>query len=129
MLGWPGLNVAPAMAAEAGSWAVTLPRGPLLTTPGRVASTPVLHAPAAESVDGERIRRVSWRYEVSDGHQAVRAWLCHPRGCVALASTRGGTRQLEGLPAAGPFVLRFRRDDTASATIQVGRVQLIVNYR
>ncbi|ABE59363.1 hypothetical protein Csal_2012 [Chromohalobacter israelensis DSM 3043] len=129
MLALPGMNAAPALAAEAGSWAVTLPRGPLLTTPGRSESTAELRSPAPRNVAGGRITRVSWRYEVSDDRHAVRAWLCHPRRCVALASGRGGTRRFEGLPADMPFVLRFRRDETASSSIRIGRVQLIVNYR
>ncbi|MCI0508801.1 flagellar protein FlhE [Chromohalobacter marismortui] len=122
--------VSSAHAADAGSWAVSLPRGPLLTTPGRDERTQPLHPPAADLVGDGRITRVSWRYAMQEPH-AVRAWLCHPRRCIELATQRGGTRALEGLSAAGPFVLRFRRAisiGVAGPSVRIEDLQLIVNY-
>lgn len=126
------LSMAPfAKAVEAGSWAVTLPRGPLLTTPGRDERTAPLRPPEAHTVGDGHITRVSWRY-VTKRPSDVRAWLCHPRRCVEMATRRGGTRELQGLSAQGPFVLRFRRAasrDTARAGVRIEDLQLIVNYR
>jgi len=125
------LGVTPsANAAEAGSWAVTLPRGPLLTTPGRDERTKPLRPPTSQLVGNGRITRVSWRYAMQETH-ALRAWLCHPRGCVELATRRGATQALEGLSAEGPFVLRFRCTASASAAgsgVRIEDLQLIVNY-
>lgn len=120
-----------AQAVEAGSWAVTLPRGPLLTTPGRDERTAPLRPPESHSVGDGRITRVSWRYTTKEPSD-VRAWLCHPRRCVEMATRRGGTQVLQGLSAAGPFVLRFRRATSGKASHSVVRIedlQLIVNYR
>ncbi|MCT8469837.1 flagellar protein FlhE [Chromohalobacter canadensis] len=126
------LSMAPfAHAVEAGSWAVTLPRGPLLTTPGRDERTAPLRPPASHTVDDGRITRVSWRYATKEPSD-VRAWLCHPRRCVEMATRRGGTQALEGLSAEGPFVLRFRRATSRNApraSVHIEDLQLIVNYR
>nr|WP_281506025.1 flagellar protein FlhE [Chromohalobacter nigrandesensis] len=120
-----------AHAVEAGSWAVTLPRGPLLTTPGRDERTAPLEPPRSHAVGDGRITRVSWRY-TTKGPGEVRAWLCHPHRCVEMATRRGGTQALEDLSAEGPFVLRFRRADSRSAPrgdVRIEDLQLIVNYR
>ncbi|WP_280562123.1 MULTISPECIES: flagellar protein FlhE [unclassified Chromohalobacter] len=120
-----------AQAVEAGSWAVTLPRGPLLTTPGRDERTSPLRPPESHTVGDGRITRVSWRYTTQEPSD-VRAWLCHPRRCVEMATRRGGTQALEGLSARGPFVLCFRRATSGKAShtgVRIEDLQLIVNYR
>lgn len=91
-----------------------------------MASSPMV-APLA--VTAGVIHEVRWRYRVPPGGGAVIGWLCHPDGCVPLASGVGISRSLSGLPATTPLHFRFVLVTGQRAAVQVSDLQIIVNYR
>lgn len=125
---WLASAFSPVRAGVAGSWVGEAPSVRLFTPGREVAAQPF--KPPAALVSAE-ITVISWRFAPPPDMPRLEAWLCHPQRCLRLLSSRGQSKSLAGLNAAGPFVVRFRLPETAhpSAPLRVKALQLIVNYR
>lgn len=77
---------------------------------------------------GAKIRRVRWRIALPPGRTLV-AELCVDRRCIAVKGARGTSEALAGQPAAAPLQFRFRLPPGQRAPVQVGAIQLLVDYQ
>ncbi|MBE0489542.1 MAG: flagellar protein FlhE [Halomonas sp.] len=114
-----------AQTLAAGSWVGQAGPVRAVMAERSVASAPM---PAPSAVKAGVIEEVRWRYGVPAGKE-VQGWLCHPVGCAELASLAGTSRALSGLPATTPLHFRFALAPGQRAAVQVGDLQVIVNYR
>lgn len=112
-------------SAAAGSWSTTL-RGPRVAGPDRsYASAPF--TPPAIAIDA-RVRRVHWRYALPPGRELVAA-LCADRHCVPVTGRRGSSEALAGAAADAPLQFRFRLPAGERTPVQVGAIDLSVDYQ
>jgi len=114
-----------AALAAAGSWSDTV-AGPRVAGAGRVYTSPTLRAPAVAA--GAAIRSVRWRVELPPG-RTLAAELCVDRRCVSVKGSRGASDALAGQSAGAPLQFRFRLPRGESTPVQVGAIQLLVDYR
>lgn len=113
-------------SAAAGSWSATL-RGPRVAGPDRsYASAPF--TPPAIATDA-RVRRVHWRYALLPPGRELAAELCADRHCVPVAGHRGSSEALAGAAAAAPLEFRFRLPAGERRPVQVGAIELSVDYQ
>ncbi|HEY9111225.1 MAG TPA: flagellar protein FlhE [Rhodanobacteraceae bacterium] len=122
---WPVLLWPCLALAASGSWSGTV-GGPRVAGPGRMYASAPLNPPAPAA--GARIRRVHWRYGVPADRRSI-AELCAGQHCVPLNGNRGVSDALAGTPAAAPLALRFRLPPGERRSLQVGVIQLLVDYR
>ncbi|GAA3905166.1 hypothetical protein GCM10022228_14230 [Halomonas cibimaris] len=115
-----------AAIAATGSWVAAVPATTVAMS-DRSTATRRVAPPAAAHADGRAIERVQWRFATPPG-KSVDAWLCHPRGCVALAGRRGATRAFAGYRAGAPLYFRFRLPP-GQPPFQIEGMQLIVSFR
>lgn len=116
----------PCMAlAASGSWSATV-EGPRIAGPDRIYASAPLKPPAQAA--GAHIRRLHWRYAVPADRRPI-AELCMGRQCVPLNGNRGASDALAGRPADAPLVFRFRLSPGERRPLQVGAIQLLVDYR
>jgi flagellar protein FlhE len=114
-----------AALAAAGSWSATVD-GPRVAGAGRNYISAPLTGPVVAS--GSAIRNVRWRFVLPPGHTLV-AELCTDQRCVPVKGARGVSDALAGEPANAPLELRFRLPLGQRAPVQVGVIQLLVDYR
>lgn len=114
-----------AALAAAGSWSAMV-EGPRVAGPGRLYVSAPLTAPAA--ANGATIRRVRWRFALPPG-RTLAAELCADRRCVPVKGSRGASDALAGQSAAAPLQFRFRLPPGQRTPVQVGAIQLLVDYR
>jgi len=124
---WPGVVLCWSCAAFAasGSWSGTI-NGPRVAGPDRNYASAPLTPPALAA--GARIRRVQWRYALPPGRRLI-AELCVGRHCIRLNTNRGSSDALVGTPADTPLAFRFRLPVDACQAVQVGAIQLVVDYQ
>nr|WP_241262847.1 flagellar protein FlhE [Parahaliea mediterranea] len=120
------LLVAPRVIAAAGSWSGELP-GLRIAAPDRLYWSDPVSAPDSAPVDGGRVSRVSWRFELPPG-RGIEAWLCGGERCVALQRQRGASTALAGAPAGGPFRFRFALPAGERRALSVRGLRLGVDY-
>lgn len=111
--------------ATAGSWSATVD-GPRVAGAGRDYISAPLAAPAIAS--GMTIRDVRWRFTLPPGRTLV-AELCTDRRCAPVKAARGGSDALAGEPANAPLQFRFRLPPGQHTSVQVGTIQLLVDYQ
>lgn len=112
-------------SAAAGSWSATL-RGPRVAGPDRsYAGAPF--TPPAIATDA-RVRRVHWRYALPPGRELA-VELCANRDCVPVTGTRGSSEALAGTDADVPLAFRFRLPAGERRPVQVGAIELSVDYQ
>ena len=114
-----------AALAAAGSWSATAD-GPRVAGAGRFYASAPLQAPAMAA--GAAIRSVRWRVALPPG-RTLAAELCVDRRCVPVKGSRGASDALAGEPADTPLEFRFRLPRGESTAVQVGAIQLLVDYR
>lgn len=114
----------PTWAAGA-SWVASAPAVRVASADRETVSAPL--APPGGTRPG-RIESVAWRFQAAPG-RPVLARLCHASDCVSLPTARGRTLALAGRPATGPWHFRFSLPPGGSGLTEVGRLQVIVNYR
>lgn len=114
-----------AALAAAGSWSGTVD-GPRVAGAGRIYLSAPLTAPAVAA--GAEIRSVRWRFALPPG-RTLAAELCVDRRCVPVKGARGASEALAGQPAAAPLQFRFRLPPGQRTPVQVGAIQLLVDYR
>lgn len=114
-----------AALAAAGSWSGTVD-GPRVAGAGRIYLSAPLTAPAVAA--GAKIRSVRWRFALPPG-RTLAAELCVDRRCVPVKGARGASEALAGQPAAAPLQFRFRLPPGQRTPMQVGAIQLLVDYR
>ncbi len=114
-----------AALAAAGSWSGTVD-GPRVAGAGRIYLSAPLTAPAVAT--GAEIRSVRWRFALPPG-RTLAAELCVDRRCVPVKGARGASEALAGQPAAAPLQFRFRLPPGQRTPVQVGAIQLLVDYR
>jgi flagellar protein FlhE len=120
------MALAPCVAlAAAGSWSGTV-EGPRVAGAGRVYASMPLQAPAM--ADGAAIRSVRWRIALPPG-RTLAAELCVDRRCVPVKGSRGASDALAGELADAPLEFRFRLPPGERTPVQVGAIQLLVDYR
>lgn len=111
--------------AAAGSWSATV-GGPRVAGAGRNYISTPLTGPVVAS--GSAIRNVRWGFVLPPGHTLL-AELCTARRCVPVKGARGASDALAGEPADAPLEFRFRLPPGRWAPVQVGAIQLLVDYR
>jgi len=111
--------------AAAGSWSATVD-GPRVAGAGRDYISAPLTGPAIAT--GAAIRSIRWRFALPPGRTLV-AELCADRRCVPVTGARGASEALAGQPADAPLQFRFRLPPGERAPVQVGAIQLLVDYR
>ena len=79
------------------------------------------------SVNKGEITSLVWRFAAPPGAK-VRGRLCQGETCVAMASMRGRSRALAGLPATQPLRFHFSLAPGQQRAVVVRGLQLIVNY-
>jgi len=114
-----------AALAAAGSWSATVD-GPRVAGAGRDYISAPLAAPAMAT--GAAIRSIRWRFALPPG-RTLAAELCADRRCVPIKGNRGTSKALAGQPAGAPLQFRFRLPPGERAPVQVGAIQLLVDYR
>lgn len=114
-----------AALAAAGSWSATVD-GPRVAGAGRIYASAPLTGPAMAA--GAAIRSVRWRIALPPGH-TLAAELCVHRHCVPVKGGRGVSNALAGEPAAAPLEFRFHLPPGERMPVQVGAIQLLVDYR
>lgn len=117
--GFSGLS-----AFAAGSWVATAPALRVSMAERESLSAPLL--PPASVRAGE-IHSVIWRFEAPPG-ATLKGRLCQADDCVAVATMRGRSRALAGLPATRPLRFHFSLDQPQQQAVVVRGIQLIVNY-
>ena len=100
--------------------------GPRVAGPGRNYASAPLPGPAIAA--GATIRRVRWRFALPPG-RTLAAELCADRRCVPVKGASGASEALAGQPADAPLQFRFRLPPGERAPVQVGAIQLLVDYR
>jgi flagellar protein FlhE len=113
-----------ALAAD-GSWSGSV-EGPRIAGPDRIYASAPLMPPILAA--GARIRSVRWRYALPPGRVPM-VRLCVDRHCVPLGAARGSSDALAGWPADAPLDFRFHLPPGARTPVQVGAIQLLVDYR
>lgn len=93
---------------------------------GRTYASAPLVAPAVAA--GAAIRSVRWRFALPPGH-TLAAELCVAGRCVPVKGSRGASDALGGQPADAPLQFRFRLPPGERTPVQVGAIQLLVDYR
>lgn len=111
--------------AASASWVATAPA--VRVAPADRETVSALLEPPGGTRPG-RIESVAWRFQAAPG-RPVLARLCHVSGCVSLPTARGRTQAWVGRPATGPWHFRFSLPPGGSGLTEVGRLQVIVNYR
>ena len=114
-----------AALAAAGSWSATVD-GPRVAGAGRNYISAPLTGPVVAA--GSAIRNVRWRFVLPPGH-TLAAELCTDRRCVPVKGARGVSDALAGEPADAPLEFRFCLPPGQRAPVQVGAIQLMVDYR
>lgn len=115
----------PQWLQAAGSWVGEA--GPVRAVMAERGADSTLIRPPANVTTGV-IDEVRWRYRLPAGQEVI-AWLCHPGGCDRLGAQSGTSQALKGLPAATPLHFRFSLAPGQRSAVQVGGLQVIVNYR
>lgn len=110
-------------AFAAGSWVATAPLLRVSMVERESLSAPLL--PPASVPEGE-IHSVIWRFDAPPG-AALKGRLCQADNCVEVATMRGRSRALAGLPATQPLRFHFSLVQQQQAVVVRG-IQLIVNY-
>ena len=120
------MALAPCAAlAAAGSWSAAVD-GPRVAGAGRNYISAPLTGPVVAA--GSAIRNVRWRFVLPPGH-TLAAELCTDRRCVPVKGARGVSDALAGEPADAPLEFRFCLPPGQRAPVQVGAIQLMVDYR
>lgn len=101
-------------------------RGPRVAGPDRSYASAPLTPPAAAA--GAHVRRVHWRYVLPPG-RGLLAELCADRHCVPVTGSRGSSEALAGAAADAPLEFRFRLPAGQRTPVQVGAIELSVDYR
>ena len=114
-----------AALAAAGSWSAAVD-GPRVAGAGRNYISAPLTGPVVAA--GSAIRNVRWRFVLPPGH-TLAAELCTDRRCVPVKGARGVSDALAGESADAPLEFRFRLPPGQRAPVQVGAIQLMVDYR
>jgi flagellar protein FlhE len=114
-----------AALAAAGSWSATVD-GPRVAGAGRDYVSAPLTAPAMAA--DAKIRSIRWRVALPPG-RTVAAELCTDRRCAPVKDVRGASDALAGEPADAPLQFRFRLPPGQRTPVQVGAIQLLVDYR
>ncbi|HET7267214.1 MAG TPA: flagellar protein FlhE [Oleiagrimonas sp.] len=117
---WPATSL-----AGAGSWSATVD-GPRVAGVGRAYVSKALVPPGP--IDAAHVVRVRWRYTAPSG-PGLLAWLCTGNYCVRLHAHRGVTDAFAGTPGGAHWRFRFRLETVDDGAINVGPVQLLVDYR
>lgn len=100
--------------------------GPRVAGPDRFYDSAPLKPPVLAG--DARIRSVHWRHELPPGRKLI-AQLCTSRRCIGLDGSRGTSDALAGEPADVPLWFRFRLPAGERTPVQVGAIQLLVDYQ
>lgn len=119
-----GVTTLPAAAAS-GSWVATASAVRVAMVEREVASKPLV---PSGGVPAGHIQDVIWTFDTPAGAR-VRGRLCHAGGCQALASSRGRSIEMAGLPAGTPLHFRFSLTPGQRRAVTVQGLKIIVNYR
>jgi len=100
--------------------------GPRVAGAGRNYISAPLTGPVVAA--GSAIRNVRWRFVLPPGH-TLAAELCTDRRCVPVKGARGVSDALAASPRMRRWEFRFCLPPGQRAPVQVGAIQLMVDYR
>lgn len=110
-----------------GSWTGAVP--PLrLALADRVYSSAPLQPASHHDGGRAEVTSVRWRYAVSDPALAA-VELCRGSHCIPLPMASGRSAAFTGMGLDQPFHFRARLAPHARRPVQLGELELIVNYR
>lgn len=116
-----------AAVSAAGSWSGEAPLLRLAVSDRFYQSAP-LRAEAPGDSQEQRITSIWWRYSTAPAGVAA-VELCRRAQCVPLLTGQGRTEVFAGWSLAEPFYFRAKVPGHVRQSVELGGLQLIINYR